>query len=214
MRNIMPFNSKWAFSKEADQVPESMPTRWVWVDLPHTWNGIDGQDGGGDYYRGTCYYANEFKKMDLPEGEEYYLEFCGANASADVYVNGKKLAHHDGGYSTWRVKITEELKDDNLVVVAVDNGVNDRVYPQQADFTFYGGLYRKVSLIAVPKAHFELEYYGTPAIKVTPEITGENAKVETEVYVSGDMAGKTLVYTLKNQDGRLRRPKRWTQDRP
>lgn len=201
MRNIMPFNSKWAFSKEADQVPESMPTRWVWVDLPHTWNGIDGQDGGGDYYRGTCYYANEFKKMDLPEGEEYYLEFCGANASADVYVNGKKLAHHDGGYSTWRVKITEELKDDNLVVVAVDNGVNDRVYPQQADFTFYGGLYRKVSLIAVPKAHFELEYYGTPAIKVTPEITGENAKVETEVYVSGDMAGKTLVYTLKNQDG-------------
>ena len=114
MRNIMPFNSKWAFSKEADQVPESMPTRWVWVDLPHTWNGIDGQDGGGDYYRGTCYYANEFKKMDLPEGEEYYLEFCGANASADVYVNGKKLAHHDGGYSTWRVKITEELKDDNL----------------------------------------------------------------------------------------------------
>lgn len=108
----------------------------------------------------TWYF--EFLLICSAEGEEYYLEFCGANASADVYVNGKKLAHHDGGYSTWRVKITEELKDDNLVVVAVDNGVNDRVYPQQADFTFYGGLYRKVSLIAVPKAHFELEYYGTP----------------------------------------------------
>lgn len=203
MRNVMPFNDKWAFSKEADQVPESMPTRWVWVDLPHTWNGIDGQDGGGDYYRGTCYYANEFRKMDLPEGEEYYLEICAANASADVYVNGTKLVHHDGGYSAFRVNMTDQIQEENLVVVAVDNGVNERVYPQQADFTFYGGLYRGVNIVAVPKAHFELEYYGTPGIKVTPQIEGQDARVETEVYLSGDTTGKTLVYTLKNQDGTI-----------
>lgn len=201
MRNTMAFNDKWAFSKEADQVPERMPERWIWVDLPHTWNGIDGQDGGGDYYRGTCYYANEFRKADLPEGEEYYLEICAANASADVYVNGAKLAHHDGGYSAFRVNMTEHLKEENLVVIAVDNGVNERVYPQQADFTFYGGLYRGVNIVAVPKAHFELEYYGTPGIKVTPKVNGQDAEVETEVYLSGDMTGKQLVYTLKNQDG-------------
>lgn len=201
MRNVMSFNSKWAFSKEADQIPQNMPNRWVWVDLPHTWNGIDGQDGGGDYYRGTCYYAKELKKIDLPEGEVYYLEFRGANASADVYVNGEKLAHHDGGYSTWRVNITDALKDENLIVVAVDNSSNDRVYPQNADFTFYGGLYRNVNVIAVPKTHFELDYYGTPAIKVTPKISGKNAVVETEVYLSGETEGKKLVYTLKDQDG-------------
>ena len=201
MRNTVAFNDKWAFSKEADQVPERMPERWIWVDLPHTWNGIDGQDGGGDYYRGTCYYANEFRKADLPEGEEYYLEICAANASADVYVNGAKLAHHDGGYSAFRVNMTEHLKEENLVVIAVDNGVNERVYPQQADFTFYGGLYRGVNIVAVPKAHFELEYYGTPGIKVTPKVNGQDAEVETEVYLSGDMTGKQLVYTLKNQDG-------------
>lgn len=201
MRNIMPFNNKWAFSKETNEIPESMPTRWIWVDLPHTWNGIDGQDGGGDYYRGTCYYANKFQKMDLPEGEEYYLEIFAANASADVYVNGVKLAHHDGGYSTFRVNMTNYLQEENLVVIAVDNGVNTHVYPQQADFTFYGGLYRGVNIVAVPKDHFDLEYYGTPGIKVTPKVEKQDALVETEVYLSKDISAKTLVYTLKNQDG-------------
>lgn len=147
MRQILNFNTKWAFSKEAKGVPVQMPKNWCWVNLPHTWNAIDGQDGENDYYRGTCYYAKELKKAELPEGEEYYLEINGANSSADVYVNGKKLAHHDGGYSTWRVNITEALigvqaerqAGDNLLVIAVDNSANDRVYPQNADFTFYGG---------------------------------------------------------------------------
>lgn len=208
MRKMQQFNQKWAFSKEADKVPERMPERWVWVDLPHTWNGIDGQDGGGDYFRGTCYYANTFKKADLPEGDEYYLEVKAANASADVYLNGKKLKHHDGGYSAFRVNMTEQLKEENLIVIAVDNGVNDFVYPQQADFTFYGGLYRGINIIAVPKTHFELEYYGTPGIKVTPRVEGGNALVETEVWLSGDWSGKTLEYILKEQDGTVIETKR------
>ncbi len=203
MRITQSFNKKWAFSKEADHIPERMPARWIWVNLPHTWNGIDGQDGGGDYYRGTCYYAREFRKTDLPEGEEYYLEICAANASADIYLNGTKLTHHDGGYSTFRVNMTESLKDENLLAIAVDNGINETVYPQQADYTFYGGLYRGINVIAVPKSHFELEYYGTPGIKVTPEIINGDALVKTEVYLSGDLSGKTLIYTLKDQDGTI-----------
>lgn len=97
MRNRININQKWAFSKEADVIPETMPTQWIWVNLPHTWNGIDGQDGGGDYHRRTCLYAKKILKEELPEGEEHYLELCGANSSADVYWNGEKLAHHDGG---------------------------------------------------------------------------------------------------------------------
>ena len=103
-----------------------MPQNWYWVNLPHTWNAIDGQDGGNDYYRGTCFYAKEVQKEELPEGEQYYLEFLGVNASADVYVNGNHLDHHDGGYSTWRVNMTDALTDGkNLIVVAVDNSAND-----------------------------------------------------------------------------------------
>ena len=84
MRTILNVNRKWAFSKEADHIPEAMPENWYWVNLPHTWNTIDGQDGGNDYYRGTCYYAKELLKSELPEGKQYFLEILGANASADV----------------------------------------------------------------------------------------------------------------------------------
>lgn len=203
MREIISFNTKWAFSKEATAVPQQMPEKWYWVNLPHTWNAIDGQDGGNDLYRGTAYYANILKKSELPAADLYYLEFRGANASADVYVNGKKLASHDGGYSTWRVNMTEALTgEENLVVVAVDNGVNDRVYPQNADFTFYGGLYRNVNIIAVSESHFDLDYYGGPGIKVTPEITGKDAKVEVEVFLTNAKAGQKLVYTVKDKDGK------------
>ena len=158
MRQILNLNSGWTFSKEATAVPAELDNTWEQINLPHTWNAIDGQDGGNDYYRGTCYYAKEIAKADLPEAEQYYLELRGANSSADVYVNGKLLAHHDGGYSTWRVNVTEELTEKSLLVVAVDNAPNDRVYPQMADFTFYGGLYRDVNLIAVGASHFDLDY--------------------------------------------------------
>jgi len=194
-------NAKWAFTKMADEVPASMPTRWDFVNLPHSWNAIDGQDGDSDYYRGTCYYAKEIKKIDLPEAEQYYLELCGANSSADVYVNGKHLAHHDGGYSTWRVDMTDVLEFKNLIVIAVDNAPNDHVYPQMADFTFYGGLYRDVNLIAVKKTHFDLDYYGGPGLMVTPEVKGADASVAVEVFVTGASEGQTLCYTVKDAEG-------------
>ena len=203
MREVLNLNTKWAFSKEADQVPEIMPQRWYWVNLPHCWNAIDGQDGGSDYYRGTCYYAKEIEKSELPVNSQYYLEIRGANSSADVYVNGKKLAHHDGGYSTWRVNLTDSLEEKNLLAIAVDNSPNRKVYPQTADFTFYGGLYRDVNLIAVNDSHFDLDYYGGPGIKVSPEIDGSDAKVGVEVFLTNAKEGQTLVYTVKDQNGNV-----------
>ena len=203
MRQIYNFNTKWAFSKEALEAPTTMPERWNWVNIPHTWNDIDGQDGGNDLYRGTAFYAKELEKMDLPKADRYFLEIQGANSSAIVYVNGKKLDNHDGGYSTWRVDITDVLEDKNLFVFEVDNSPNDRVYPQNADFTFYGGIYRDLNIIAVSESHFDLEYYGTPGIKVTPEVVGENAKVEVEVFVKNVKENQKLVYTLKDAEGNV-----------
>ena len=203
MRKIININRKWAFTKEATAVPASMPEKWNFVNLPHTWNNIDGQDGGNDYYRGTCYYAREIEKADLPEADRYYLEIKGANSSAEVYLNGKKLASHDGGYSTWRVDMTDTLEAKNLLVIAVDNAPNDRVYPQMADFTFYGGLYRDVNVVAVSNSHFDLDYYGAPGIKITPEINGADANVEIEVFVTDAMEAQSLVYTLKDAEGNV-----------
>ena len=201
MRTILNFNAQWAFTKQATEVPAQLPADWELVNLPHSWNATDGQDGGNDYHRGTCYYAKAFAKADLPETDHYYLEIRGANSSADAYVNGQHLAHHDGGYSTWRVDITAALQPNNLIVIAVDNAPNETVYPQMADFTFYGGLYRDVNLICVPDSHFDLDYYGGPGVMVTPEINGSDAKINIEAFVTNRQSNQTIGYVIKDADG-------------
>jgi len=196
MRQIVNINAKWVFTKQASEVPAMMPADWNFVNIPHSWNAIDGQDGGNDYYRGTAYYAKTISKLDLPEADRYYLELQGANSSADVYVGGKHMAHHDGGYSAWRVDITEEIGVNTLIVVKVDNSANETVYPQMADFTFYGGIYRDVNIICVSESHFDLDYYGGPGLAVTPEISGKDAKVTVNAYVTNMKPGQTLRYTI------------------
>ncbi len=201
MRNIVNINRKWSFSKLAEAVPTTLPQKWDFVNLPHSWNAIDGQDGDNDYYRGTAYYAKNLSKTALPEADRYYLEINGANSSADVYMNGKHLAHHDGGYSTWRVDITQELGVGSLLVIAVDNAPNETVYPQMADFTFYGGLYRNVNIVCVKESHFDLDYYGGKGLKITPQIEGKDAKVEVEVFVTNGKLGQSIRYTLLDAEG-------------
>ena len=195
MRTVLNWNSGWTFYKDASD-PAQLPDGGERIDLPHTWNATDGQDGGNDYFRGSCVYQKCFSRAELPEADLYYLEICGANSSADVYLGGKKMAHHDGGYSTWRVDLTEALAEHNELCVLVDNAPNDEVYPQMADFTFYGGLYRNVNLIAVNKTHFDLDYYGAPGLMVTPEIKGEDAEVSVTAFVKNLTEGQKLVYTI------------------
>lgn len=156
------------------------------MTLPHTWNAADGQSAS-DYYRGECIYTKKFAKPELKDGEQLYLEITGANSSSKVSLNGKELASHDGGYSTYHVNLTDGLMDENELEIKVDNSPNDHVYPQKADFTFYGGLYRDVRLITVPKNHFDLDYYGGKGFYVTPEVKEDgSAEVRFDAYVCGD----------------------------
>lgn len=195
MRNYVNLNKDWRFAKTA-QIPETLP-EWEHVTLPHTWNAVDGQDGGNDYWRGTACYAKLFPMPERTPGQREYLEFKGAAMTADVYVNGHHLAHHEGGYSTFRCEITDVLEEVNLVCVTVDNSANDRVYPQKADFTFYGGLYRDVNLILAPGTHFELVKDGTPGIKVTPVVSEDlrSAAIIVETWQNGG----TVTYTLNGE---------------
>ncbi len=193
-------NKGWHFTKDAVAAEEGTSVleqgTWEVLDLPHTWNGTDGQDGGNDYHRGTCCYAKKMTRKELGDAPVIYLEFEGANSSATLYVNGKEAGHHDGGYSTWRVNVTDLLEEENEIVVAVDNAANDHVYPQMADFTFYGGLYRSVNVIGVPETHFDLDYYGGPAIMVTPTVEGSDARVEVQVFLTEAEVGDALNYTI------------------
>ena len=202
MRTIINFNSQWVFAKDMAEIPSEFPSQWEAVTLPHTWNALDGQDGGADYFRGICCYARAFTKAELPQADRYYLEINGANSSADIYLNGKHLAQHHGGYSTWRVDLTDTLEENNLLAITVDNAPNRKVYPQVADFTFYGGLYRDVRMICVAESHFDLDYYGGPGIKVTPVMEESDAKVSVEVFLTNPRPGRELRYTLLNADGK------------
>ncbi len=201
MRQIVSLNENWQFFKDCKQ--PSGADNPIAVSLPHKWNAADGQDGGNDYFRGSCLYKKTVDKASLPDAEKYFLEICGANSSADVYLNGEHKAHHDGGYSTWRVDLTDSLAEACEIAIAVDNALNDTVYPQMADFTFYGGLYRNVNIIAVSKTHFELEYFGGNGVAVTPEIKGENADVEIKAYITDKKDGDIVSYKLEDADGKL-----------
>lgn len=219
MRKVTKINENWFFTKERIDVMNLGHAAGEWVTLPHTWNAKDGQDGGNDYYRGTCWYIKELE-LEPVESERYYIEFQGVNASADVYLDGEHLVHHDGGYSGFCVDLTEHIRLEKKKIytlcVSVDNSANDTVYPQKADFTFYGGIYREVQLIRVPEEHFALSYYGTPGIHITPKIYGKDAEVtihvwtegvadETPVKLSVDGIGDTTVLVRNNEaEGTIR----------
>lgn len=184
MRRTISLNDGWNFIQNGESVP---------VTLPHTWNTVDGQDGGNDYFRGTCQYGCTLEKPVMNDGDCVFLEIQGAAMSAQIKLNGEMIGEHQGGYSTFRVDLTRHLREQNQLIISVDNGINDSVYPQKADFTFYGGLYRSVNLIIVPGTHFDLSYYGSPGIKVTPIVNLESmsAQVTVETWQKG--AGNVTV---------------------
>ena len=192
MRHIIELKNGWQFTNLDGQTSE--------VSIPHTWNAIDGQDGGDDYKRGTCTYTLALQKPAFdPDTQEVWIEFDGVNASAQVSLNGQDVCSHDGGYSTFRANLTGLLADENELVVKADNSKNDRVYPQMADFTFYGGIYRMVRLLVVNKAHFALDYLGSSGIRVTATPEGAGAKVRVQSRVTtGD-----VTVTLIDRKGRV-----------
>ena len=196
-KTILLNHSNWHFTKENPGIPAAVMGETV--ALPHTWNAVDGQDGGNDYYRGTCWYTLALTKPAIPAGGKAVLQLDGAAMTAVIYLNGEKLAEHKGGYSTFRVDLTDHLKEENLLAISVDNCDNDTVYPQKADFTFYGGIYRDMTLHIVPAEHFALPANGAPALKVTPIVTDLATKT-VEVTVEAAVVGaQSVAFALEGQ---------------
>ena len=179
MREITKIMKGWEFTG-----PDGTTTT---VDLPHTWNARDGQDGGNDYWRGTCIYRTRFAAPQFDTAShQVWIQFDGVNASAHVVLNGSPVCNHDGGNSTCRANIPDPLREENALTGEVANSKHDRVYPQKADFTFYGGIYRDVSLMVVSKNHFTLDYFGGPGIRITPTVQGADASVQVTSWHDGE----------------------------
>ncbi len=190
MKKILSLNEGWIFCKEG--VKET-------VNIPHTWNGLDGQGAGDDgYFRGACTYTRILPRYD----GKVYLEFLGANSLCTVKVNGRVAGKHEGGYSTFRVDITKLLSSPkNFLEVTVDNSDSKTAYPGFADFTFYGGLYRGVNLIYdIPDTHFSLTDYGSKGVYITPKMNGD---VYVKAVVTGYHTGVKVRYDVLDAQGKI-----------
>ncbi len=199
--NKVLLNNGWRFFKGCESYSDLQTAESVKINLPHTWNNLDGQDGGSDYYRGKCFYRKKIA-VTKKDNKDYYLEFRGVNAIAEVFVNGESVAYHEGGFSTFRAKITDALNDgENEITVSADNSANDRVYPQMADFTFFGGIYRNVYIIETPVTRFDLDHLGSEGVKITPTVNEDGtATVEIEAYITGDTTNATVDCALQIGD--------------
>ncbi len=216
-------NDNWLFVHSSDCDPAVMPDSGEFISLPHSWNAVDGHDGRGvtkdtadwstgdlsnlpsKYDRGTYWYYRTFNGIPQPlDGGRLYVEIPAAALVATVYVNGQKAVYHEGGYSLFRADITDlcDPEGANLLAICVSNVAMSNVYPQFADFTFYGGLYRGVNLVSVARQHFDLDYYGAPGVMVTPVLKSPDmAEITIQSFVKGADENDTVFYLVEDQEG-------------
>ena len=148
---------------------------WFDVNLPHTWNAKELDQKSIEYRRGTGWYRkNLFIKKEY-FNKKLFLKFEAANQVAEVYVNGKLAGKHIGGYTAFTFDITDliQFNKENIIAVKVDNSHNKNIPPLEADFTFYGGIYRDVQLIAVEPIHFSLTDYSSNGIYISTPLVNE-----------------------------------------
>lgn len=197
-------NKNWLFLKEACAVEELTNKEFSAIDIPHTWNAIDGQNGGDNYHRGLCWYKKTFT-LHEDSDNRVYIEFEAVNSVANVYLNGEHLGEHRGGYSTFRFDITDRVIDgENTIIVGADNSHIEDVYPLFADFTFYGGIYRDVNLVVTEPLHFEQLNYGSSGVFVTQKSVNESEaqlEIKAQVINSAAECETELKVVFKDADG-------------
>lgn len=199
MRKSIEINDAWRFIRQNEELAESElynDDHWNTVNIPHTWNAIDGANGY-EYYQGACWYRKAFTVEPSYEGSKVFLEFNGSNSITEVYVNGQHMGQHKGGYSTFRFDITDAVKygAKNALAVKVDNTVVDDVYPQKADFTFYGGIYRDVKMVVTDPVHFDLMDYGSQGVYVVQD---EVSKEKAQLYI------RSILVNDSNEEKKVR----------
>ncbi|MBQ8028912.1 MAG: hypothetical protein IJ262_05860 [Clostridia bacterium] len=187
MKKIELFNAGWTFNKQGEKEI---------VNLPHTWNAVDGQGGDSTYYMGQCTYTKIIGKYP----GKVYIDFSGVNNRCSVLINGRKAGEHKGGYSAFRFEITDLLTSPkNFIEVTVDNSNHREIYPEKADFTFYGGIYRDVKIIYdVPDEHFSLDDCGSKGVYVTAKANGD---VKVKALINGYKTGVSVLYEILDKEG-------------
>ncbi len=172
---VKTINSGWQFSEDK--------TTWETINIPHTWNDQDAFDDQSGYRRGLGYYKKQVFISSEVKNKVHYLKFNAVNQEATVFINGRQVGNHKGGYTAFNFDVTSYLNYDtyNLIEVTVDNSHNENIPPLDADFTFYGGIYRDVELISLPNQHFSLDDFASDGFYINyPLVSDEKAIVEVD----------------------------------
>ena len=205
MRKIQELKDNWCFSKIQKELPTAIPSGegWEKISLPHSWNAVDGHDGSS-YDRGAFWYVTAFTAPQYPlPGARTYVEVGAAALVGEVYVNGMFLTRHMGGFSAFRADATELLHEgENVLAIRCDNSYSEKVYPQRADFTFYGGLYRYVRLITAPASRFSLDHYGGSGMLIDTELREDDALVSVRAFLTSPKSGMQVQLEILDAAGK------------
>ena len=166
------------------------------VNIPHSWNRADCLDDTPGYFRGVGYYEKSLCINEDVATHSFYLYFEGANQITELWVNDNYIGKHIGGYSAFCFDISKALRQgDNKLKIKVDNSHNPDVPPLSADFTFFGGIYRDLSLIVTPKTHISTTHYASSGVYIsTPKVSAESAKVLLRTMLTNNAERKAVTY--------------------
>jgi beta-galactosidase len=213
-RTAVTINEAWSFTKDVYQpgnASANPQVSWQPVHLPHTWNVADVMDDEPGYYRGPGWYKKTLAVNASWKNKKVFLFFEGANQVTAVYINGKKAGEHIGGYTGFYVPISALLKFDgkdnlNEIAIKVDNSYNENIPPLSADFTFYGGIYRDVYLVATEDVHFTTANNGSNGLFITtPQVAAANATVQLTGSLTNETAADKklkVTTTVKDRTGK------------
>lgn len=204
-RQVININNDWQFTP-GYEVRNNIFTK---ISLPHTWN-MDAMSGKIDYYRG---FGNYQKKIYVPEdwqGNVIFLRFGAVNHTATVQINGETVGEHQGGYSAFGFDISNKLYygAENTILVRVSNALDLGIMPLVGDFNFYGGIYRDVDILLLPKNHISANRFASNGIRIIQKsVTKNRAELVVRIVVEGkgklnvrlkDKEGITVVSTQQN----------------
>ena len=199
--NIL-INNDWKF-RFSHQVNQNSAQR---VDLPHTWNAQDALSGKPDYKRGIGNYMKNLFIRPEWKGKRLFLRFEGANSVSNVFINGRHIGEHRGGYGAFIFEITDKVTygKDNTVLVRVNNGEQLDVMPLVGDFNFYGGIYRDVHLLLTGQVCISPLDYASPGVYlIQRQVTDKRADVCARVNLSnGDAHPRDIVLKVQVNDGK------------
>ena len=181
-RAVIPLNNDWLF-RFSHEVHKGSGHKVV---LPHTWNAVDALSGKPDYKRGIGNYSRSLFVPASWQGRRIFIRFEGANTTTDLFLNGKHIGEHRGGYGAFIFELTDKLiyGAKNQLLVRVNNAEQLDVMPLVGDFNFYGGIYRNVALLLTNDVCISPLDYASPGIYLRQtKVDAQQADVKADVML-------------------------------